>query len=176
MTVILPERSSDWRRPIASVAEETYWTDVAEDGSDQPRRAIRWHVSEEGMGRIHRMEACWDCLTPFPAPPTSANWHIWKASGFKWHPLFGISGSRKLVNAGRCPICRSEINSAMLEIQMDDEWTKEDARLKQAAADNLAADRERDEHEDRARAQRLGLIDPVAPPSRRKSAKRRGES
>lgn len=171
---ITPQR--DWRRPIASVAEETYWADAREDGSSQPRRAIRWHVSAEGLERIRSKMACWDCLTPFPAPPAKANWATWRASGFRWHPVFGLAGSRKLIEAGCCPICKSEVSDEMLAVQMDEEWTAEDAMLKAGAAIRLEDERERFDHADEARARRLGLVEPVAPPSRRKSAKRRGES
>lgn len=163
----------DWRKPIAAVAEETYWTEPSEDGSDQPRRAIRWHVSEEGLGRIRRMEACWDCLTGFPARPCKENWRIWRDSGFNW--LHSISDSRKLVYAGRCPFCKSEISPEMLALQLDTDWTEEDEALKRGKELALQDERERFERADLALARSLGLIDAVAPPSRGRSVKRRGE-
>lgn len=173
MTVKAPTRI-DWRKPIAAHAEETYWTDTSEDGSDQPRRAIRWHVSEEGLGRIMRMEACWDCLCGFPAPPRRDTWKTWLTSGFGW--IHSIPDSKKLVCNRQCPMCKAEITPEMLTLQLDTEWTREDAALKAAKMINLEDDRERFERADLARARALGLIVPVAPPSRASTVKRLGES
>ena len=165
----------DWRKPVAAHAEETYWVEPAEDGTQgQPRRSIRWHLSEEGYGRVRRMEACHQCLTGFPAQPRKGTWRIWKTSGFGF--LHSLEDSRKLIEAGRCPICKSEISPEMLELQLDPSWAEEDAKLKQAKYDSLDDARERDTHYDEMLIERLGLRDPVAPPSRRKSMKRRGES
>jgi hypothetical protein len=175
MTELLKPRTRiDWRTPLHAQAEETYWTDVSEDGSDQPRRAIRWHVSEEGLGRIMRMEACWDCLAGFPAPPRPDTWATWLTSGFNF--VHSIADSKRLVRNRQCPLCKAEITSEMLAIQLDTAWTDEDAALKAAKMDNLDDDRERFDRADRLRAQALGLIVPVAPPSLRHTVKRRGES
>lgn len=174
MTVEAPAKRVDWRTPLHGIAEETYWIEVSEDGTETPRPAIRWHVSAEGLGRIMRMEACWNCLTGFPAPPRKDTWKTWKTSGYNW--LHSVADSKKLVQDGCCPLCKAECSAAMLALQIDSDWTEEDARLKQAKMDNLAADREAEEHADRALADKLGLIDPVAPPSRSFTVKRRGES
>lgn len=167
-------RTIDWRTPIRAVAEETYWLEVSEDGSREPRRAIRWHVSAEGLERIRSMRACWDCLNGFPAPPRPDTWAIWKTSGFNW--LFSVEDSRRLICDRRCPFCKSEITPEMLAVQLDEEWTAEDALLKKGSMLHLEDMRERDTHRDEQQIARLGLRDPVAPPSKRKSAKRRGES
>jgi hypothetical protein len=164
----------DWRKPLHAVAEETYWLEKQEDGTDEPRPAIRWNVSLEGLGRIRRMEACWDCLTGFPAPPRPDTWVVWKTSGFGW--VHSLEESRKLIRNRQCPLCKAEITPEMLALQLDEAWTEEDEQLKRARDLNLEDDRERDEHADYARARELGLIVPVAPPSRTLSAKRRGES
>lgn len=165
----------DWRKPLRGMAEETYWTEPSEDGSgDQPRRSIRWLVDDEGLGRIERLEACPFCLTGFPAPPRPDTWSIWKTSDFGW--LHSLADSKALVRQGRCPICKSEISSEMLAIQVDQEWADEDAKLQKAKLDNLDDEREREEHAENKQIERLGLLDPVAPPSKRKSAKRRGET
>jgi hypothetical protein len=174
MTVEAPAKRTDWRVPIHAVAEETYWYEVAEDGTEEARPAIRWHVSAEGLGRIQRMEACWDCLTGFPAPPRPDTWAVWKTSGFGW--VHSLADSRKLVRNRQCPLCKAEITPEMLALQLDTEWTAEDHKLKAARDANLDDDRERFDHADQAMAKNLGLIEPVAPPSRRKSMKRRGES
>lgn len=164
----------DWRTPIQASAEETYWSEPSEGGSDQPRRSIRWMVSQEGLERITRLEACMHCLTGFPAPPRKENWSTWKTSGFRF--LYPLADSKRLVLDQRCPICKGEITAEMLDVQIDDEWQEEDAKLKEAKYALLDDDRERDEHLDNARIEKLGLRDPVAPPSKRKSMKRRGES
>ena len=169
-----PRTRIDWREPLHAHSEETYWTDVSEDGSDVPRRSIRWHVSEEGLGRIMRMEACWDCLTGFPAPPRPDTWATWLTSGFNW--IHSIADSKKLVRNRQCPLCKAEITPEMLSIQLDTAWHDEDAALKAAKLDNLDDDRERFESADLARARALGLIVPVAPVSRAHTVKRRGES
>lgn len=134
----------DWRKPLAAHAEETYWLEPSEDGTgDQPRRSIRWHLSEEGMGRIERLEACPFCLTGFPAPPRKDTWKTWKASGFNW--VHSLADSKRLVGEHRCPICKSEISAEMLALQIDDEWAAEDTKLKQAKYDALDEQREEEE-------------------------------
>lgn len=169
-----PAKQVDWRTPIAAHAEETYWIEVSEDGTENPRPAVRWHLSAEGIGRIKRMEACWNCLTGFPAPPRRDTWTIWKLSGFGW--VHSLRESKKLVQAGCCPLCKAECSPEMLALQIDEGWQEEDEMLKRAKYANLEADREREYHADQRRARELGLIAPVAPPSRKHSVKRRGES
>ncbi len=170
-----PAKRIDWRVPVAAHAEETYWAEPSEDGSEgQPRRAIRWHLSAEGMGRVRRMEACWDCLTGFPAPPRRDTWATWKTSGFTF--IHSLAESRALIVKRRCPLCKAEITPEMLAVQLDEAWTDEDARLKQAKLDNLDDDRERFDTADLARANALGLIVPVAPVAKALSVKRTGES
>jgi hypothetical protein len=131
-------------------------------------------LSEEGYGRVMRMEACPFCLTGFPAPPRKDTWPTWKASGFVF--LFDLKESKRLISEHRCPICKGEISADMLAIQDDTEWQSEDDALKRAAEANLDADREREEFEDLALANRLGLVEPRSPVSRRKTVKRIGES
>lgn len=164
----------DWQRPVAGEAEETHWIEVSEDGTEHPRPAIRWHVSAEGLARIKAKMACWDCLTPFPAPPRRDTWATWKTSGFNW--LTTEADAKRRVRSGCCPICGSEISDEMLALQIDTARTEEEAKLKAGKEAWLAEDRARFAFEDERMARALGLIQPVAPPSRRKSAKRRGES
>lgn len=171
----MTETAVDWRKPIIAPAEETYWLEPAEDGSrGEARRAIRFHLSEESYGRVQRMEACPMCLTGFPAPPRKENWRIWKTSGFGW--IHSLADSKRLICESRCPICKSEITPEMLELQTDADWQEEDDAISSAKYAQLDADREREEYVEEKLIERLGLRDPVAPPSRRKSAKRRGES
>lgn len=164
MTVI------DWRKPIQAQAEETYWTDEAEDGSpDQPRRAIRWLLAEEGYGRVMRGEACWNCLTGFPALLGRDQLDEWHRSSFVFiQPWAQV---RKLIRNGQCPICRADCSAAMLAIQVDDEFRKEDDRLRMGVQLRLEDEREREEA-----AELLLPREEIAPPSRAKSMKRVGES
>lgn len=159
----------DWRKPIQAQAEETYWTDVSEDGSDQPRRSIRWLLSAEGYGRVHRGEACWNCLSGFPFPLGRGYLQEWHSSGFvfiaPWNQV------RKLIRNNQCPLCRAECTDEMLKIQTDDAWQKEDDRLYNASRLRLEDERERD-----AWAEQFLPREEIAPPSIKKSAKRSGES
>lgn len=166
---------TDWRKPIAAHAEETYWVEPAEDGTNgDPRRAIRWHLSEEGLERVKALMACALCLTTFPAPPRKDTWRIWKTSGFGF--LFPLPESKRLVCEERCPICKSTVSAEQFKVQNDEEWSEEDEKLFQGNMLALEDDRERFDFMDMRWVERLGLRDPVAPPSRRKSMKRRGES
>lgn len=169
-----PAKRVDWRVPIHAVAEETYWIEVAEDGTEHPRPAIRWQMSAEGVGRVMRMEACWDCLTGFPAPPRPDTWATWLTSGFNF--IHSVADSKKLVRNRQCPLCKAEITPEMLALQIDTDWVEEDARLKREKNDWLENDREEFAAADMARARALGLIVPVAPPSKTLTVKRLGES
>lgn len=174
MSTEAPAKRIDWRTPLHAVVEETYATVFADDGSERSEPQIRFIVSAEGLGRIKRMEACWECLTGFPAPPRPDTWAIWKTSGFGW--VHSLADSKKLVQNRQCPLCKAEITAEMLAVQLDEEWTAEDAKLKQAKYDNLDDDRERDHFADVRLADSLGLIIPRAPVSIAQSMKRRGES
>lgn len=163
----------DWRKPIQAQAEETAWTDISE-GTNQPRRSIRWLLSAEGYGRVHRGEACWDCLTGFPAPLGKADLTTWHASGYVFP--FGWSQARRRIRNMQCPLCGAECTDEMLAIQTDDAWQAEDDRLYEGSRLRVEDEREREEHADSALIERLGLRDPLAPPARAQSMKRKGES
>lgn len=163
----------DWRVPIQAQAEETAWTDISE-GTNQPRRSIRWLLSEEGYGRVHRGEACWDCLSGFPAPLGKGFLTEWHNSGFVFP--FGWAQARRRIRNEQCPLCGAECTSEMLTIQTDDAWQQEDDRLYEGSRLRVEDEREREQHEDARKIEALGLIAPVAPPSRSKTMKRLGES
>jgi hypothetical protein len=160
---------SDWRAPIQAHAEETYWTDYAEEGSEQPRRAIRWLLSPEGFGRVARGEACWNCLSGFPAPLGKAHLDRWHRSDFgfiaKWTEV------RKLIRNEQCPLCRAECSKEMLAIQIDEARTTEEQRLYNASQLRLEDEREREDW-----AEQFLPREEIAPPSRHKSMKHRGET
>lgn len=159
----------DWRRPIQAQAEETYWTDQAEDGGDQPRRAVRWLLAEEGYGRVMRGEACWNCLTGFPAPLGRAHLDDWHTSTFVF--IQPWSQVRKLIRNTQCPICRADCSPEMLAIQDDQEFAAEDDRLRMGVQLRLEDEREREDA-----AELLLPREEIAPPSRSKSMKKQGES
>lgn len=163
----------DWRVPIQAQAEETAWTDISEDG-EQPRRSIRWLLSEEGYGRVHRGEACWDCLSGFPAALGKGYLTEWHGSGFKFP--FSWAQARKRIRNMQCPVCGAECSSEMLAIQTDDAWQEEDDRLYEGSRLRVEDEREREKHADETNIVRLGLRDPVAPPSKSQTMKRSGES
>lgn len=169
-----PAKRIHWREPLHAVAEETYARFYDSTGDERAEPAIRWQVSAEGLGRIRRMEACWECLTGFPAPPRPDTWKTWLTSGFGW--VHSIAESKKLVCNRQCPLCKAEITPEMLALQLDAAWTEEDAALKKGRDLGLEDEREREHAADLARAQALGLIVPVAPPSKTLTVKRRGES
>ena len=159
----------DWRVPIHAQAEETYWTDVSDDGSDQPRRSIRWLLSAEGYGRVHRGEACWDCLSGFPAPLGRAHLQDWHNSEFRYP--FSWARARKLIREFRCPCCGAECTAEMLAIQTDEAWQKADDRLYQGSRLALEDVRERETW-----AEQFLPREEIAPPAWRQSMKRKGES
>lgn len=158
----------DWRRPIQAVAEETYWTDYVEEG-DQPRRSIRWLLSPEGYGRVHRGEACWNCLSGFPAPVGREFLDDWHRSDFvftqRWAEV------RKLIRNQQCPLCRADCSAEMLVIQTDDAWRAENDRIYNGTQLRLEDEREREDHAEFSLPR-----EEIAPPSRAHSVKRRGES
>lgn len=163
----------DWRKPIQAQAEETYWTDYSEDG-EQPRRSIRWLLSTEGYGRVHRGEACWNCLSGFPAPLGRGHLDDWHMSEFKF--IVPWAQARKLIRNDQCPLCRAECTSEMLTLQTDDAFQKEDDTLSRNAQLNLEDEIEREDHVEAKVIDQLGLVDPVAPPSKERSMKKSGES
>lgn len=106
---------TDWRKPMVARAEElTQEIDGVADG--RVRHAILWHLSEDAYERVIRMEACYHCLTSFPARPNKQNIWLWEeAEKQGWRHVRAKAVAHRLIREGRCPTCGYEISSAALE-------------------------------------------------------------
>lgn len=105
----------DWRKPIIARAEEmTATVDGALDEHDarRERQAIRWHLGEEAFDRVKRLEACYNCLTCFPARPMKMFMPLWveaEKAGFQQVKPKAIA--HRLIREERCPICGVPISN-----------------------------------------------------------------
>lgn len=106
----------DWRVPIKARAEER--TEEIDGWADErTRHAILWHLNEEGYRRIQRLEACYHCLTTFPATPSRENMRYWEEAeknGFK--QVRGVFAAHRLIRERRCPTCGVPISREALRL------------------------------------------------------------
>jgi hypothetical protein len=101
----------DWRKPMVARAEEISGTSGVElDG--RPRRALLWHMSEESYKRVMAMEACYACITAFPARPMALTLGIWQRSGF--NHVRPKQVAERLIKEEKCPVCCAPINGEIL--------------------------------------------------------------
>lgn len=79
------------------------------------QHAILWHLGQEEYDRVQRMEACYQCLTTFPAPPSRANLRFWvEAEKAGYTHIRPLAVAHRLIREGKCPLCCCEISSAAL--------------------------------------------------------------
>lgn len=105
----------DYRKPMKARSEEvTFMGGPDENEKSEHRLRIRWHLDQESYDRIFSMNACWNCITAFPARPMELTLGIWRRSGFV-HVRPKVVAER-LIREGKCPVCASEISPEMLAI------------------------------------------------------------
>lgn len=79
------------------------------------QHAILWHLGDEEYKRVHRMEACYQCLTTFPAPPSRDNMRFWvEAEKAGYSHIRPKAVAHRLIREGRCPLCAAPINAEAL--------------------------------------------------------------
>lgn len=106
--VVLPHNTQviDYRKPMR-VRSEDVLIEGGPEGS-APSRGIRWHMTTESYDRVMDMQACYNCVTAFPARPMAENLAIWEMSDFKHvRPKAVVN---RLIREGRCPVCAVPIN------------------------------------------------------------------
>ncbi|CAB4171895.1 hypothetical protein UFOVP929_28 [uncultured Caudovirales phage] len=97
--------------PIIAHAEET-----ADLVHGEEQSTIKWYLDQEGFDRIRAGMACGNCLEPFPAPPSIRTTSIWRDHAHEYSGIRTKDELLDLVLKGRCPICKSEVSSEMVEV------------------------------------------------------------
>lgn len=100
---------------VARAEEVAATVDGALDEHDarRERQAIRWHLGERDFDRVKRLEACYNCLTCFPARPAKMFMPLWveaEKSGFRH--VKPIAVAHRLIREERCPVCGVPISDA----------------------------------------------------------------
>lgn len=115
--VILPHEIhvGDYRKPMVARSEDVLVEGAPDEERGAPRRGIRWHMNAESYQRVMDMQACYNCLTSFPATPHAMNVGVWKTSGF--NHVRPAAVANRLIREGRCPVCCVPINAEALGIQ-----------------------------------------------------------
>ena len=109
------------------------------------------------------------CFRRSSAPLGPSALSRWFQSGFKFiHPW---AVSRRMIRRNECPLCGVDCSPEMLAIQTDTAHQEENDKLTKGRDLYLEDVRERED-----RAEFDLPREEIAPPSRSKSAKRRGES
>jgi hypothetical protein len=111
----------DWRKPITDARAEDMTQEVEggiqERDPRHARHAIMWHLGHEAYGRVQRMEACYQCLTTFPARPSALTMRLWiEAEKSGYNHIRPLAVAHRLIREGRCPLCAAPINPEALGI------------------------------------------------------------
>jgi hypothetical protein len=109
----------DWRKHMTGARAEDMTQEVEggfqERDPRDSRHAILWHLGEEEYGRVMRMEACYQCLTTFPARPMRENLWIWvEAEKAGYNHIRPLAVAHRLIREGCCPLCAAPINAEAL--------------------------------------------------------------
>lgn len=109
----------DWRKPMLAARAEDMTQEVEggiqERDPRDARHAILWHLGKEEYERVQRMEACYQCLTTFPATPSRANMRFWEeAEKAGYNHIRPKAVAHRLIREGRCPLCAAPINAEAL--------------------------------------------------------------
>jgi hypothetical protein len=121
----------DWRKPMLHARSEDLTQEIDGIQDDRNAHAIQWHLGAEEYERVQRMEACYQCLTTFPAPPSRENMRYWvEAEKAGYTHIRGKAVAHRLIREGRCPLCCCEISAAALgHNDMGENPMERDARL-----------------------------------------------
>jgi len=109
----------DWRKHITDARAEDMTEEVEggilERDPRQARHGVLWHLGHEAYGRVQRMEACYQCLTVFPARPMRENLGVWiEAERAGYNHIRPLAVAHRLIREGRCPLCAAPINAEAL--------------------------------------------------------------
>ena len=117
--IVLPGNTTivDWRKHMKARSEDV----VIEGGPEGPgrRMGMRWHMDRESYQRVMDMQACYNCLTAFPARPMASNLAIWKQSGF--NHVRPAAVAHRLIREERCPVCSVHIGPEALGLHDEGE-------------------------------------------------------
>lgn len=95
------------------------------------QHAVLWHLGEEEYGRVFRMEACYQCLTTFPARPSRENMRFWvEAEKGGYTHIRPKAVAHRLIREGKCPLCCAPISAEALGLNdMGENEMERQARL-----------------------------------------------
>lgn len=111
----------DWRVPMKDARAEDMTEEVEggvqERDPRQARHGILWHLGAQAYGRVQRLEACYQCLTTFPAPPSRANMRFWEeAERAGYTHIRPLAVAHRLIRERCCPLCAAPITPEALNL------------------------------------------------------------
>lgn len=113
----------DWRKPMLGARAEDMTQEVEggwqERDPRQARHGILWHLGHEEYARVQRMEACYQCLTTFPAPPSRANMRFWEeAEKAGYSHIRPKAVAHRLIREEKCPLCGVPITREAVDLNL----------------------------------------------------------